>query len=268
MSGYTLREVQQLLRISSSLISSFVRAGFVVPARGKRKELRFSFQDLILMRTAQGLSSASVPAQRISRSLKRLRDQLPHQLPLSGLRISALGNRVIVREGVRQWQPDTGQYLFDFDVAPRAGGVAFLARAADAAQPSADEFFERGCALENDAPEQAFAAYQYAIERDPSHMGAHANLGRLLHETGRLTEAESVYRCGLKHAGDALLFFNLGVLLEDLARTHEAICAYEAALQIEPTLADAHYNLGLLYEQAGRARDALRHLGAYRQLQQ
>ena len=42
--------------------------------------------------------------------------------------------------------------------------------------------------------------------------------------------------------------------------------AYEAALRDDPDLADGHYNLALLYESAGRGKDAIRHMARYRRL--
>ena len=65
---------------------------------------------------------------------------------------------------------------------------------------------------------------------------------------------------------DAVLYFNLAVLLEERARLRESMQAYEAALRVDPQMADAHYNLSLLYKRIGRARDALRHMGEYRRL--
>jgi len=56
------------------------------------------------------------------------------------------------------------------------------------------------------------------------------------------------------------------VLLEDLEREAEAAVAYREALAQDPGLADAHFNLARLYEQAGNPKDALRHLLAYRRL--
>jgi len=56
------------------------------------------------------------------------------------------------------------------------------------------------------------------------------------------------------------------VLLDDLERADEAIAEYEAALRADPDLADGHYNLALLYEEQGEARQALRHMSQYRRL--
>ena len=70
---YGMREVAKLLRMPSSMINSLVKAGFVSPARGPRNSLRFSFRDLIVLRTAQALAAAKVPPKRITRSIRELR---------------------------------------------------------------------------------------------------------------------------------------------------------------------------------------------------
>ena len=82
-----------------------------------------------------------------------------------------------------------------------------------------------------------------------------------------LAQAESAYREGIAACGDEpLLYYNLGVLLEDLRRPAEAVEAYEAALHCDAALADAHYNVALLYEALGKPRDAIRHMAHYRRL--
>jgi tetratricopeptide (TPR) repeat protein len=81
---------------------------------------------------------------------------------------------------------------------------------------------------------------------------------------GRLEEAERVYRGAQKT--EPLLAFNLGVVLEDLNREPDAISAYREALALDPTLADAHYNLARLYERARNPKASLRHLLAYRRM--
>jgi tetratricopeptide (TPR) repeat protein len=61
-----------------------------------------------------------------------------------------------------------------------------------------------------------------------------------------------VYRDAIEaDASDATLFYNLGVLLEDMDRGNEAMEAYQGALQLDPDIADCHYNLALLYEKSG-----------------
>jgi tetratricopeptide (TPR) repeat protein len=76
-----------------------------------------------------------------------------------------------------------------------------------------------------------------------------------------------VYRRAVEQAGaDSLLMFNLGVLLEDMGHTSQALEAYLTAIDADPDLADCHYNLARLYDSLGKPQQAIRHLGQYRRL--
>jgi len=272
--GYSAREVAKMLDLSPAQVRSYVRSGFLAPARGSRGEMRFSFQDLVLLRTAKGLLAAHVPTRRVRRALIRLREQLPEGRPLSGVHITAEQGRVVVRDGAAAWQPESGQVLFDFDVADLAREVAPLARRAVENAPAegtaaldADDWYAWGCELDEVAPEEASAAYRRALELDPTHVDALINLGRLLHEAGQVGAAEAHYRrARARRPDDATACFNHGVALEDLGRLADAIAAYERALACDPDYVDAHYNLARLYERLGRQTAAIRHLKAYRQL--
>ena len=264
--GYSLSEVSKLLGLSRSIVTGLIDAGFVSPARGRRKEYRFTFQDLVMLRAARGLTAAGLSSTRILRSLRRLKSQLPDAVPRAGLRIEAVGDAVVVSAGERQWQPDNGQYVLGFTVASDARGVSFM----DSSEPTspavdADEWFHNAARLEEIDAEAACEAYRHAIDVDPTFAPAYTNLGRMLHQRGHLREAEAVYRDGLAHCGpDGTVLFNLGVLLEDANRKTEAVGIYRQALQASPEMADAHYNLALLCEAKGLKREALRHLSAYR----
>jgi tetratricopeptide (TPR) repeat protein len=269
MHPYGVRDVERLLHLSKSALRSLVGAGFVAPARGPRNTWRFSFQDLIVLRTAQALVEANVPQRRITRSLKELRRHLPEAMPLSGLSIGAVGERVVVKEGAARWQADSGQYLLAFEGDPASGSLSVVDQPLPAEIDAADmpSAFEKAVFLEQIDDAAAIRAYEAIIAEDPSHIDARVNLGRLLHEGGEYAKAERVYRDALEACGDdSILYFNLAVLLEERSRLRESMQAYEAALRVDPALADAHYNLSLLYRRIGRARDALRHMGEYRRL--
>ena len=260
-----------------------MRAGFLSPPQGPRGEYSFSFQDLMLLRTAKALLAARVPRRRVRLSLQNLRGQLPDGRAMTGVRISAQGHQVVVRDGGELWNPESGQALFDFEVAalareastlaPRAfsaGSGEPAARGADG-EPAAADWYARGEELEAEgspaAVAAAIAAYRRAIASEPGLADAHLNLGRLLHELGKTAEAEQCYREALAaRPGDATAAFNLGVALQDLGRLREAAAAYEAALAIDRTLADSHYNLAGIHEQLGEPEAAFRHLRTYRTL--
>lgn len=266
MHQYGVRTVEKLLHLPRSTLRGLIQAGFVAPARGPRGAFLFSFQDLIVLRMAWALTQAKLPPRRIVRSLKRLRTQLPDNVPLSGLRIVAVGDRVAVQEGDARWQADSGQYLLALEV-EMANGVLSLTDRKETAQALAGDWFSRGTVLEALDTDGAQDAYEQALAADPAHAGAATNLGRLLHESGRLDEAERVYRA-CRHAcgGNALLHYNLGVLLEDMGRNDEAAQAYEQALKEDDGLADCHYNLARLYQAQDRQKEAIRHLAHYRKL--
>jgi len=258
---YGVREVEKLLQLPRSTIRSLVAAGFVSPERGPRNAWRFSFQDLIALRTAQALTVAKVPARRITASLRALRRRLPESMPVSGLSIAAVADRVIVKEGASRWQAESGQYLLGFEGDPAAGSLRVLQPKPQAA------WFDHAEALEQSDSVGAIDAYRRAIAADPMQVEARINLGRLLHNTGRLAQAEGVYREAIGACGnDALLLFNYGVLLDDMKRKAEAAQAYEEALRTDPAFADCCYNLALLCEELGRQRDAIRHMARYRKL--
>ena len=269
MHQYGVRDVEKLLRLSRGTIRSLIAAGFVSPARGARNALLFSFQDLIVLRTARALEAANVPRRRILRALRELRGRLPEQMPLSGLSIGAHADHVVVREGRNRWRAESGQYLLAFEGDPEQGSLRVIDPVAQPSPSAADttDWHAHGAALEKTNAEDALAAYERAIGCDPARLDARINLGRLLHELERYEEAERVYRDAVASCGnDPLLLFNLGVLLDEMDRTEDAIQAYEGALREDPGLADSHYNLALLYEEVGQARKAIRHMSQYRRL--
>jgi len=272
MKWYTTADAANLLGLPPSRIRSFARSGIVQVDRGPRSEYRFSFQDLVLLRTAAGLHAARIPARRIGMALDRLRLELPVGRSLSELRIVAEADRIVVHDGDAAWNPLSGQYHMDFTVAELGQKVAPMAgratRAADAAGPEmrARDWFELGLDLEAYAPAEARHAYERALTLDPDHADAHVNLGRLFHAGGEPKVAESHYRAALEAGPHATASFDLGVALEDLGRIDDAVRAYEQAIELEPEQVDAHYNLARLLERRGDGQGAVRHLAACKRI--
>src|SRR5207302_5410418 len=112
----------------------------------------------------------------------------------------------------------------------------------------------------------AEAAYRAVLHLAPGHLDARINLGRLLHDAGRLAEAEGEYRAALDAGPNALASFNLAVALEDLGRADEAVAAYRAAIDADARCEDAYYNLARIFERRGDRTAALRALRTYRAL--
>jgi tetratricopeptide (TPR) repeat protein len=271
---FTTREVAKIALLPDARIRSCVRAGVLAPHRDRRGRLEWSFQDLLLLKTTKGLLDARVPLARIKRMVGSLRRQLPDDPALSSVTIYADGERVVAWDGSARWQPDSGQFLFNFDVqavasktkrsepapTPRPAAVVSTTR-------TAEQWFNLGCELDATSPEEARHAYHQALELDPGLADAHVNLGRLYHEATQLDRAESHYRAALRRdPSDHLAQFNLALVLEEQGRADEAIHAYHAALRASPDFADAHYNLGLLFDSLGKRSQAMTHLRTARKL--
>src|SRR5207253_205139 len=143
--------------------------------------------------TAKGLLSSRVPAKNVLRMLSSLKRQLPDDRHLATIKIYADGRRVVAWDGRARWQPDSGQFVFNFE-------------AHDIAQK---------LNISRPAPKPSF---------------------------------------------------NLGVLMEDLKSFPKAIRAYTQAIRNDPSFADAHCNLGLLFEAMGNKAKAIAHLRAARKI--
>ena len=272
--SYSVREVSAMLGLSAAQIRSWAARGFLTPERDDDGDLRFGFQDLVILRTAGELTAAKIPTRKIRRVLESVREQLPEGRSIAGVRIAADGERVVVRDGTALWNPESGQSLFDFsveEIAEKTKPIALAAvreakaRAED--DLDADAWYELASDLELSDPAEACAAYEKAIALDPVHIDAHINLGRLLHEDGDLRGAEKQYRDALSaDPAHPVAAFNLGVALDDQGRLADAAEAYRRAIELDPDNPDAHYNLAGILERQHDKAGAVRHLTRYRAL--
>jgi tetratricopeptide (TPR) repeat protein len=273
---FSLREAARILEVPEARLRALSRAGFLAPQRGPVGLPSFGFRDLILLRTTKGLLESGVPMRRIRRIWASLREQLAADLPLTSITIHTDGEQVVASDGSALWRPDSGQFLLNFEAGEIAERAAIRSTGREDAAPgdpagdrgpTADEWYEAGCALEASSPQEAREAYQRALELDPRLADAHVNLGRQLHMAGELGRAEPHYREAARlDPADPTPHFNLGVLLDEVGRRDEAVHAYRQAILRDPDFADAHCNLGLLLESLGRRLEAVRHLMAARQL--
>jgi tetratricopeptide (TPR) repeat protein len=244
------------------------RAGILSPSRGPRREYRFTFQDLVLLRSARRLIDSQVPQRRVHRALRLLVRQLPAGRPPSEVRLTTDGQQILAHDGDSVWCPENGQLLMGFGV-PVATSSSEIAPLLPVglAESAAEDWYQHALGLEPVDTEGAIGAYRQALSLDEGHVGAHVQLGRLLQASGDLAEAIRHYRTALEgDSQQATAAFNLGTALDASGQVEEAIAAYRHALGIDPRLADAHYNLSLLYQRTGHTLAALVHLKRYREM--
>jgi tetratricopeptide (TPR) repeat protein len=281
MHAYDTKDLERLFGLPASAVRALARAGNIQPVR-RSGRLHYSFHDLVVLRTASALRAAKISSQRINKTLQELRSALPEGSALNKISLTALGNRIAIREGQSLRESESGQYALALEIVEEKGRLHVITRQDAAPAPAlesdsgsefssgvsisraADEHYARAVAIEDSNPQAAQKAYELCLKADPDYLEARINLGRLLHLAGRLRDAERVYRVGAK--ADPFIAFNLAVVLEDLEREPEAIIAYREALALDPQFADAHFNLARLYERAKDPKASLRHLLAYRRM--
>ncbi len=266
---YTTREVSGLCGLSEAQVRQYVRRGVLDSARGGGGRYRFSFQDVVLLRTARGLLDADLSMRRTIAALLKLKRGLDAGGTLASMRIFVDGDDVVVREASALWDIDSGQGRLDFDVGEVASEVATLAEkrrlfeGEDFEDLGSDEWYNFGLDLEEMDPERAPDAYEKAIGLDPKNADAHVNLGRLCQLKGDLKSAKRHYRLALDAAPDhQLASYNMGTVFDELDEVETASEHYRRA----PDVPDAHYNLARIFELNGDEVSSLRHLRKYRQL--
>ena len=266
--GYSTREVSELIGLRPAQVRHYVRRDLLRPLRGGRNEFRFTFQDVVLLRTAKGLLDAKVSTRKAYRVLLKLQEELTHAKSLAALRIFTDGDKVVVREDDQVWDVETGQGHLDFSVRDLANNVARLANknltfAQEADEFNSDEWYNIGLDLEEVDPEKAPDAYLRALKLNPKSADAHVNLGRLLQLQGDLKRAKQHYESALQAAPDhQLAAYNLGTVFDELEEVESAADYYRRA----PGVPDAHFNLARICEIKGDEVSALRHMREYRQL--
>lgn len=275
--GFPEGRVAELLGLTRLALRTLARDGGLTPRSGPGGQAHYSFQDLAFLR-----QTAGVPRRRLGRVLRSLRAQLGGE-PLSSVRLSAEGRRIVARGGGLAWEPTSSQVVFDFTPA-REGAVRDLGasrgRRTEDSLPAwtADEWYRHGLALEDGVEvgeggegagnlPKALEAFRQAVTLDPHHADARIDLGRLVHGAGDPAGAEAHYRAALEaRPGDPIATFNLGVAREDQGRLEEALDTYLAAIALDAACPDAHFNTARLYERLGDRAAALRHLATYRRL--
>lgn len=268
--AYSTRETSEFVGLSESAVRACVREGLL--AAPDVVPLRFSFQDLKILKLVVSLVRQGVSLRRARRQLAALSARLGPGESLASVSLEAHNGHVVVREGDRVWRADTGQLVFGFEFAERPGTLMSLPARVEPepeglAPMGADEWFDQALALEESDPPAAIAAYEQALQLRPDCPETLVNLGRLHAESGSVDAAALCFRRALDiDPRDATALYNLGVVAQDIGKDDEAVQLYERALALDPSIAEAHYNLATIFDRQGDGRAAIRHINAYRKL--
>jgi tetratricopeptide (TPR) repeat protein len=273
MKTFSTAEIARILDVTPAWIRGQAHRSLIVPERTRQGHFRYSFQDLVLLRTARGLRNPGVSPRRIHYTLRSLLDALPPGRSLSSLKIRLDGRAIVAGDNNTVWEPESGQTSFVFvpssAARPPSEPESSVARLPHR-ELSAAEWFDVALKHEErDRAYQAEEAYRRTCRIDPGHVNARINLGRLLHARRALAEAEALYRDALAiDPRHPIALFNLGVVLEDTGATESAMDCYTLAIESDADVAEAHYNLARLYARHSEHRAAMQHYARYKALTQ
>ncbi len=125
--------------------------------------------------------------------------------------------------------------------------------------------------LESQQYDKAIAECSRSLELRPCYAPARASLGRALEHRGARGDIEAAieqYRQAITDDPTvADVHYNLGVLLAGRGHADEAIAEFRSAVKCKPEHASAHYNLAVCLQDQGKYAEALRHWATVAQLQ-
>ena len=251
---FSTRDASNILGIKTGRLRYWKRIGLVTPSNLKKGRRYYNFQDLICLKTAQGLVAQGLQATQMRNGVESLKKKFPgFDNYLAHKRVYVFGSHAIIRHKDRFIEPQSGQLLFEFDLDDFAEEVKNRVKHFDS-KKTAEGWFLQG--LRYDSSEEtcplALEAYQNAVELDPNFGDAYLNMGNIYYLQKLFIDAERCYRLAIACDPDhAKAYFNLGNTLDALHCTQEAVDCFQKSLEKDPHFPDAHYNLAATCEKLG-----------------
>ncbi len=251
---YSMKDVAKIFALQESRLRYWMQVGVVGPTVRKGGRFYFTFRDLVGVKAAKDLLAAGVTLPNVRRNLEALRKTLPDGA-------AATSSLRICSDG------DTIVALEgDVPFEPRTGQVvmaftvpALAGRIAEVMALPRGEDVEAAADIDDAAPQ--------AIEPETTDAATatvayrHFLDGCVAEDAGDLRAAEHRYRLAVElEPSLAAAHTNLGNLLHRDGDRVGARAAYERALELEPTQAEARYNLANVHEDDGAIELAIAEL--------
>lgn len=260
---FSVAEVVRLTGLSAVRLRRLDREGIVSPSGESLGRRAYTFRDLVVLRTIQGLLECKIKLKDIVGAVRILRGGLPLAArSLTEISIISDGQRIVVREPQGSFEPLTGQLVLEFEVKEFQRDVVRILRPRREfeRQNVAFQLYESACKLDEDPSsiEDACELYQRALSYDPTLSLAYTNLGNIRYRQGNEEAALDLYHRALDvDPAQPEALYNLGFCLLHRGNAASAIPFFEAATEINPSFANAQLYLAMAYELTGDRRRAL-----------
>jgi tetratricopeptide (TPR) repeat protein len=263
---FNIRDASNILGIKTGRLRYWKRIGLVTPSHLNNGRRCYDFQDLICLKTAQGLVAQGLQATQMRNGVESLKRKFPGlDNYLANKRVYVFGSHAIIRHKDRLIEPQSGQLLFEFDLNDFAEEVEHRIKRFES-EKTAEGWFQEG--LRYDSSEEtrslALEAYQKAVALDPNFGDAYVNMGNVYYLQDLFVDAERCYRIAIACDPDhAQAYFNLGNTLDQVHCTQEAVDCFQISLEKDPNFPDTHYNLAATCEKLGLWETAFTHWKSY-----
>lgn len=248
---FSTRDASNILGIKTGRLRYWKRIGLVTPSNLRKGRPCYGFQDLICLKTAQGLVAQGLQATQMRNGVESLKRKFPgFDNYLANKRVYVFGSHAIIRHQDRFIEPQSGQLLFEFDLDDFAEEVEHRIKPFES-KKTAEGWFQEGLRYDSSKETYPFAleAYQKAVELDPNFGDAYLNLGNIYYRQELFVDAERCYRLAITCDPDhAKAYYNLGNTLDELHCTQEAGDCFQKSLEKDPNFSDAQYNLAATCE--------------------
>lgn len=116
--------------------------------------------------------------------------------------------------------------------------------------------------------DQSEAAYKKAIEIKADSAAAYDGLAAMYNTSGKMdlaaaASAKAIELHGASGGGDATSAYNAGAIFVNSGKMAEAKAQFQRALQLDPTMAEAHYQLAMTFVNEGNVGEAVKSLEQY-----
>jgi Flp pilus assembly protein TadD len=258
---FSTATLTHLLDISRERIRAWVKAGLVKPASTEHGVWHFDFRQVCAARTLTELSRSGIGLEKIRKSLARLLKWMPElEQPLEQLAALEKNGPLLVRLEAGELAEPDGQLHFEFTQQPPPGPMKLIA-----GPRTAGEWAAQGLEQEREGYlEEAAASYRQSLLTGGPEAQTCLNLGNVLRALGNKPQALERYSQAVEiDSAFVDAWNNLGTLLVELERPHDAIAAFHRALAADAEDFRAHYNLADTLDELGLNDQARAHWEAY-----